>query len=176
MVISMQFLLNFIKGLFIGIGAILPGISSGVICIILGIYEKLLNSILNFFKDIKNNIKFLFPIGLGIICSSILFSKVLLYFFYNIPVPTKSLFIGLLLGSLFLLYKTETQNSLSKFNSKKASSYFSFLICFFVGISLIYIENHFTVSNEYFQNDYSFLFLVLSGFLMSLGIVVPRSK
>ena len=53
----MQFLLNFIKGLFIGAGAILPGISSGVICIILGIYEKLLNSILNFFKDIKNNMK-----------------------------------------------------------------------------------------------------------------------
>ena len=49
----MQFLFNFVKGIFIGAGAILPGISSGVLCIIFGIYEKLIDSILGFFKDIK---------------------------------------------------------------------------------------------------------------------------
>lgn len=64
----MYFLTNFIKGIFIGIGAILPGISSGIICIVLGIYEKLLNAILNFFKNIKENIKFLLPIGFGVVC------------------------------------------------------------------------------------------------------------
>ena len=171
----MQFLINFIKGLFIGIGAILPGISSGVICIILGMYEKILDSILNFFKDIKKNTKFLFPIGLGGICGAVLFSNILVYFFNNIPVPTKSLFIGLLLGSIFLLYNTETKISI-EFKDKKISSYLSFFICFFIGISLIYVENHFYVSNEYIQNEYSFLLLVLSGFFMSLGIVVPRCK
>ena len=168
----MQFLYNFIKGIFIGIGAILPGISSGVICIILGIYEKILDSILNFFKDIKNNIMFLLPLGLGGLCGAILFSNILVYFFNNIPIPTKSLFIGLLLGSLFVLYKTEVKTS-NKFDTKKTSSYLSFFVCFFIGLSLIYIENHFVVSNEYLQNEYSFLFLVLSGFFMSVGIVVP---
>ena len=49
----MQFLFNFVKGIFIGAGAILPGISSGVLCVIFGIYEKLLNSVLGFFKNIK---------------------------------------------------------------------------------------------------------------------------
>ena len=39
----MQFLFNFVKGIFIGAGAILPGISSGVLCIIFGIYEKLID-------------------------------------------------------------------------------------------------------------------------------------
>ena len=61
----MNFLINCLKGVAIGAGAILPGISSGVLCVIFGIYEKLLDSILNFFKDIKNNIKFLLPIILG---------------------------------------------------------------------------------------------------------------
>ena len=46
---------NFFIGILIGGGAILPGISSGVLCVIFGIYEKLLDSILNFFKDIKKN-------------------------------------------------------------------------------------------------------------------------
>ena len=36
----MTFLLNCAKGILIGSGAILPGISSGVICVILGIYDK----------------------------------------------------------------------------------------------------------------------------------------
>ena len=39
----MQSLSNFIKGIFIGAGAILPGISSGVICMVVGLYEKLLD-------------------------------------------------------------------------------------------------------------------------------------
>ena len=61
----MQSFSNFIKGTFIGAGAILPGISSGVICMVVGLYEKLLDSILGFFKDIKKNLKFLIPIAVG---------------------------------------------------------------------------------------------------------------
>ena len=61
----MKFILNCLKGIALGAGAILPGISSGVLCVSFGIYEKLLDSILNFFKDIKRNIKFLLPIVIG---------------------------------------------------------------------------------------------------------------
>ncbi len=49
----MNFLVNCVKGIAIGAGAILPGISSGVLCVIFGIYEKLLDSILNFLKILK---------------------------------------------------------------------------------------------------------------------------
>ena len=54
----MQSFSNFIKGIFIGAGAILPGISSGVICMVVGLYEKLLDSILGFFKDTKKNFSY----------------------------------------------------------------------------------------------------------------------
>ena len=37
----MNFLVNCVKGIAIGAGAILPGISSGVLCVIFGIYEKI---------------------------------------------------------------------------------------------------------------------------------------
>ena len=58
----MKYLKDFFKGILIGAGAILPGISSGVLCVIFGIYENLLNCVLNFFKNIRENFKFLFPI------------------------------------------------------------------------------------------------------------------
>lgn len=165
----MEALYNFIKGIFIGLGAILPGISSGVICMIVGLYEKLLNSILNFFKDIKNNFKFLFPIASGAIVGIILFSNVLLYCFDAIPCQTKSLFIGLLLGSIYILYKSNIQE-----HSNNKSSNISFLICFLIGLGLIILENIIDLRIEYTTNEFNTLFLILSGFLMSIGIIVPR--
>ena len=39
----MKYFYNFLIGILIGFGAILPGVSSGVFCVIFGIYEKLLN-------------------------------------------------------------------------------------------------------------------------------------
>ena len=44
---------NFAKGIIIGIGAILPGISGGSLAVILGLYEKLVHSVSSFFKDPK---------------------------------------------------------------------------------------------------------------------------
>lgn len=172
----MNFLSNFIKGSLIGMGAILPGISSGVICMVVGLYEKLLDSILGFFKNIKKNFYFLLPIVLGAIVGCILFSNILVYFFNTIPAQTKSLFIGLLLGSIYILYKTESKNELNANRHFSLSSYLSFITCFLIGIGLIYFENTISISNGYYPNEYSFLFLVLSGFFMSMGIVIPRSK
>ena len=76
----MNFISNIFKGIALGAGAILPGISSGVLCVIFGIYEKLLNSFLYFFKDIRNNIKFLLPLILGIGIGVFLFSNFLQFY------------------------------------------------------------------------------------------------
>lgn len=161
---------NFIKGIFIGSGAILPGISSGVICMVLGLYEKILNSVLNFFKDIKNNFLFLFPIGSGMLLGILIFSNIILYCFNVIPCQTKSLFIGLLLGSIFLLANSNIKNE--NYQDKKYN-YLYFIICFLIGLGLIYLENITKVDTEYVSNQFSTLFLIFSGFLMSLGIVIP---
>ena len=53
---------NFIKGFFVGIANITPGISGSALLVSLNLYEKCINSISNIFKDFKSNFKFLFPI------------------------------------------------------------------------------------------------------------------
>ena len=75
----MNFFVNIFKGIFIGAGAILPGISSGVFCVIFGIYEDLVNRVLHFFKDFKNNVIFFLPLTIGAGISIIFISKGLLY-------------------------------------------------------------------------------------------------
>lgn len=169
----MIFVSNILKGIALGAGAILPGISSGVLCVIFGIYEKLLDSLLNFFKNFKENINFLFPLFIGIGLGIIIFSNFLQYFLINFPIQTNSIFIGLILGTVPSLIKTLK----FKKNTQKKSDFFvciaSFAICFIIGIISIIIESLLPISNTQCIN---YLYLILSGFLMSVGIVVPRSK
>ena len=164
--IILSFIKDFIKGLAIGAGAILPGISSGVLCVIFGIYEKLLNCILNFFKNIRDNFKVLFPIGLGTICGIVLFGNILKYVFYAYPIQTKFIFIGLILGSIPALLKKACNKQTFKFH------YLIYLIISFLfGLCLVILEHN--IDNTSSQNDYSYFYIVFSGFLMSTGVIVP---
>lgn len=147
-------------------GAILPGISSGVLCVVFGIYEKLVDSVLNFFKDIKTNSKFLMPIIIGIGIGVILFGNLLKFLYNNFQIQTQFCFIGLILGSLPSLFNTA---------NKKGGFRLHYLIytiaTFLFTIVLLFIEKNFSYCNM-LQNT-SFLFLVFAGFIMSIGVVIP---
>ena len=54
-----------IKGFIIGIANIIPGVSGGTLAITLGIYEQLISTISHFMKNIKENLKFIIPLGVG---------------------------------------------------------------------------------------------------------------
>lgn len=162
----MTFLLNCAKGIAIGSGAILPGISSGVLCVIFGIYEKLLDSILNFFNDKKENIKFLFPIIIGVGIGILIFSNLLNYFLFQFPIQTKSIFIGLILGSIPSLIKEVNHKANFKFHYL-----FYTLLAFLVGIASVILEKYISASSN--PNSFSYLYLILSGLVMSVGIIVP---
>ena len=161
----MNFIKSFFQGILIGAGAILPGISSGVLCVIFGIYENLLNCALNFFKNIKENFKYLFPIGSGAFIGIVLFGNILKFLFLAYPIQIKFIFIGLILGSIPALIKE---------CSKKAKFELNYLIFLFaslaIGIFLVIIEKRITRFNLI---EYNFLFLIISGFIMSSGIIIP---
>lgn len=100
-----DYLVLFVKGFFLGIANIIPGVSGGTIAISLGIYEHLIEVINNFFSNVKKNMLFLLPIGFGIISSIILFGKIISYSLENYALVTVLFFIGLILGGMPLLYK-----------------------------------------------------------------------
>ncbi len=157
---------NIIKGVFIGAGAIVPGVSSGVLCVIFGIYEKLLDAVLNFFKDIKQNTKFLFPIVLGVGIGVLLFSNILNYLLYEFPVQTKSIFIGLIMGTIPSLIREA--NEKEKF---KPQNVIYLLIALAIGTVTVLLENTIHITNS--GEDINSMYLIICGAIMSLGIVVP---
>ena len=93
-------MLLFIKGLIIGMGKIIPGVSGSVLAISLNVYESCLKAVSNIFKNFKDNLKLLVPIGLGIFTSVVLTSKLVIYLLDNYYLSTMLLFIGLIIGGI----------------------------------------------------------------------------
>ncbi len=89
-----------LKGLIIGTGKIIPGVSGGLLAITLNIYDKGIDAIGNFFKDVKKHFLFLAPVGIGIVLAILLISKLINYSLSNFYLPTMLLFIGLILGGI----------------------------------------------------------------------------
>ncbi len=161
----MIFFINILKGVAIGAGCILPGISSGVLCVIFGIYERLIDSIIGLFNNFKNNVKFLFPITIGIFIGVVLFGNILKYLFNYFEVNMKFIFAGLILGCIPSLFKQID-------NSKTFRLHFLFytLLAFFISLFLIFLENN---MHFIYTFDINFFYLFICGFFMAIGVVFP---
>ena len=156
-------MLNFFAGILIGVGAILPGISSGVFMCCFGLYEKIVDSILHFFKDVKGNIKFIVPIAIGTFIGIFLFGNILKILFNKFYIPTCFAFIGLILGSLKLIIKQ------ANFKKITISHFLVLAITLSLSIYLIVLEKTLNFNINISSNAY----LIIAGILMSSGIVIP---
>ncbi len=93
-------LYDFLVGIIIGIGVIIPGFSGGSVATILGIYEKMVKAVANIFRDMLGSIITLIPIGGGIALGALGFLFPLKWALGAFPLPTVSLFVGLILGAM----------------------------------------------------------------------------
>lgn len=159
-------MVRFFIGLLLGAGAILPGISSGVICVILGIYDKLIESITNLFKDFKKNFYYLLPYGIGSSIGVLFFSNILKFVIEKFPLQTNYCFIGLICGSIPCLIK-----KVNRVHSFRLKYLIFSLISFIIGLLLVIVEIKLNISIE--NNLINIPYLIFAGFLMSIGVVVP---
>lgn len=155
-----------IKGFFIGIANIIPGVSGGTLAITLGIYEKLISCISHFFKNLKENIKFLLPIGIGAIISILVGSKVISYALDKYTLATILFFIGLIIGGIPLL----NRKIKNKYHNISNIIIFILTFSFVIVLSLLKGEN--IVSFETLDiSKYISLFLV--GVVAAATMIIP---
>lgn len=153
-------MINLLKGFVIGIGKIIPGVSGSVLAITLGVYDKSVE----YLNDLKNNkkekIKYLLPLGIGIIISIIIFSKIITILLDKYYQITMLFFIGLVLGGIpEIIKKTKKENSIITIIS---------FILFFI-ISITNIDSSYILKG----NIIDIIILFISGLLEAFGTVVP---
>ena len=111
--IYLQNLILFLKGLIIGIGKVMPGVSGSVLAVLLNVYYETISRINNIFDNFKDNFRYFSLLGIGIFVSITIGSKVVLYLYNMYQSFMLILFIGLLSCSLIKLYiNTEGKNNI----------------------------------------------------------------
>ena len=155
-------MINILKGIFIGMGKIIPGVSGSLIAMSLGVYEKCIDIISNFFTEIRYNYKFIFELCLGFLLSFILFSNVIYYFITNHYFLTMCLFIGLIIGTV--------PNILSRNKIESKRDYIYIFISFLIIILISFLgKGYINIENDF--NGY--LFTVLIGFIDAVTMIIP---
>lgn len=109
-----NFLLRVLQGTLIGLGAVLPGISGGVLCVIFGVYTIIMEFLADPFRKLKSHFPKLLPIGIGGVIGFIGVAKLLGFFLERYENPSVCLFIGLIVGMLPSLYKEAGEQGRTK--------------------------------------------------------------
>ena len=154
-----------IKGFFVGIANIIPGVSGGTLAITLGIYEELIEAISHFFKKIKSNIKFLIPIGIGAFTAIVIGSRIIEISLEKYTLPTLLFFTGLILGGMPMLFGKIKKNI-------KPSYALIFLATFALVIGIMFLK---TGNNVVLVdlNAWEYFKLFLVGMIAAATMIIP---
>ncbi len=161
-----------LKGFFMGIANVIPGVSGGTIAIILGIYEDFISAISNILKDLKKNILFLLPIGIGMVLSIITTSKIVGYSYDHFPLPTLLFFVGLVFGGIPMLVNNVKGNK----DSKKVSNYLIAFLTFALVIFMASYKFIFGINTEVSLASLDitgYLLLFIVGVVAAATMVIP---
>lgn len=157
-----DWLLRFVKGIFIGSGFILPGVSGGALAAVFGVYERIISFLAHLTRDFKKNILFFIPLGLGGIAGVFIFSFIVSYAF-KFENQVLWFFVGAIVGTIPALWHQAGKEGHGK-------KHYAILGITFV-VSLIFL----IFGKELFGNGVAQNFgtWIIAGALIGLGVIVP---
>ena len=169
---TVDYIKLFFKGVFMGIADAIPGVSGGTIALLLGIYEELISTIsgLNFslITKLKNNGfksfweslngNFLITLVLGIGISLILFVKISANLLSSHPLYVWSFFLGLILATVYVIYKLiESWNLVNIIST-----------LLMIAFSIILTSDSLNISD-----DTNLFYILICGIIASSAMILP---
>ena len=156
------FLIKVLQGALIGLGAVLPGISGGVLCVIFGIYKTIMEFLADPFRKLKSHFPKLLPIGIGGVIGFLGIANVLSFLLDKYPAPSVCVFIGLITGMLPSLFREAGEQGRSK------ASFVSMGIAMVLIFALLISLQVFSV-----QITPNFVWYLFCGFCLALSVIAP---
>jgi len=158
-----NWIVRLLKGLVVGIGAIVPGLSGGVLAIVLGLYQPLMYFLTHFRVNFIKNVLFFLPVGIGVLLGGFLFAAVVDLAFSNYSVQIIWLFIGFITGTLPALFREAAEKGRKRRH---------WLIVVAIA-ALMFIFMRWLAATSNVSLPPTFLNWILSGILVGLGVVLP---
>ncbi len=157
-----EFVIKILQGTLIGVGAVLPGISGGVLCVVFGIYKTVMELLAAPFKKFKTHVPKLLPIILGVIIGFLGIANILSVFLGKYPNQSICVFVGLIGGMLPALYREAGDRG------RNQNSIFSMLIS--MQITFILLSGLKILSVTIIPDFKWYLFC---GFCLALSVIAP---
>lgn len=157
-----QTIFKIFQGALIGLGAVLPGISGGVLCVVFGIYKTIMEFLADPFRKFKTHVPKLIPVVIGAVIGFLGVANLLSFLLEKYPAPSVCLFIGLITGMLPSLFREAGEQGRSK------ASYISMVVAaIFVFALLISLK---VLSVQITPN---FAWYLFCGFSLALSVIAP---
>lgn len=169
----MEFILDAVKGIFMGIANIIPGVSGGTMAVSLGIYDKFISSISGLTKNFKKSFMALLPIVLGMGVGILGFSFIIEYLLRAHTLVTCLAFIGLIFGGLPVLLKAMKKKMREADSKLGIGNAAAFIILFAVAVGLPMIGVGEETSTVLTANAVSMIILFFVGIIAAATMVIP---
>ena len=157
-----QFFIKILQGSLIGLGAVLPGISGGVLCVVFGIYKTIMEFLADPFKTFKTHFPRLLPVGLGAVIGFLGIANLLSILLERYPAPSVCLFIGLISGMLPSLFREAGEQG------RNRASNISLFVAMIATFALLISLQIFSV-----QITPNFVWYLFCGFCLALSVIAP---
>ncbi len=156
------FLLRLIHGALIGLGAVLPGISGGVLCVVFGVYQPIMELMSHPFKTFKKHMRLLIPVIIGVVLGFLGIAKLLGFLLEKFEAPSLCVFIGLIGGMLPSLFREAGLKGRSKASWTALAIAFGVVLALLLSLKVISL-----------QIPTGFPAYMFCGFCLALSIIAP---
>lgn len=136
----MNFLVDLIKGVFVGIANVIPGVSGGTMAVSFGIYDKLLNAISSLLKSFKKSFLTLLPIILGMAIGIVGFTYIIPWLLANFPFATSCAFTGLIIGGIPAILRSLKDGWQSEEKKSLLVNILVFLILLAIAMAMVFLN------------------------------------
>ena len=157
-----NFLLKVLQGTLIGLGAVLPGISGGVLCVIFGVYTIIMEFLADPFRKLKSHFPKLLPIGIGGVIGFLGVAKLLGFLLERYENPSVCLFIGLIAGMLPSLYQEAGEQGRNKKSYTSLGVAMVLVFALLIGLRVL----HVTITPN-------FGWYIFCGACLALSVIAP---
>lgn len=158
---------NIYRGMMMGTSDVIPGVSGGTIAVVLGIYDQLIAAINGIFsRHWKNHLKFLIPLGIGVLLAIFTLSRLMEFLLEHYSGPTFYFFLGLILGILPYLFREADARTFKV----------SHVIFLLIAAVLVGMMGYLNVAEGAVIEDRSlstYILLFFSGILGSAAMILP---
>lgn len=169
----MNFLIHLIKGVFVGVANVIPGVSGGTMAVTFGIYDKMLSSIANLLNDFKNSAKTLLPIIIGMVAGVVGFTFIIPYLLENHPFVTSMSFTGLIMGGIPMIMKSLKDAKKSEMNTNTAICAFLFILFAALAIGMLFMNGSETNGVSLSADPKTLITVFFMGVIASATMIIP---